>query len=106
MNKIKLYNAAVNDLKEAKNYISKELCNEQAAVNVIGKITKQIYTLGKFPNSGTPLSSIIKFNTDYRFIVCENYTVFYRVNDKTVYVVRVLYSKRNFMSVLFGDFQD
>ena len=51
---------------------------------------------------GAPLSSIVDIETDYRFLVCGNYTAFYRYDEKFVYVIRVLYSRRDFMKILFG----
>lgn len=94
---------AVSDLQQTKVYITNELCNEQAAVGTIAKITSRIRELAAFPEMGAPLSSIVDFETDYRFLVCGNYTVFYRFENQTVYIVRVLYGRRNFMRILFGE---
>lgn len=94
---------AINDLQQTKAYITDELCSEQAAVNTIAKITGRIRELAEFPEMGAPLSSIVDFETDYRFLVCGNYTVFYRFENQTVYIVRVLYGRRNFMRILFGE---
>ena len=76
---------AVSDLQQTKAYITDELCNEQAAVNTIAKITSRIRELAAFPEMGAPLSSIVDFETDYRFLVCGNYTAFYRFENQTVY---------------------
>lgn len=94
---------AVSDLQQTKAYITDELCNEQAAVNTIAKITGRIRELVAFPEMGAPLSSIVDFETDYRFLVCGNYTAFYRFENQTVYIVRVLYGRRDFMRILFGE---
>ena len=75
-------------------------------MGTIAKITKKIYRLADFPASGAPLSSIVGFETDYRFLVCENYTAFYRIENQTVYIIRVLYGRRNFMQILFGEPED
>ena len=106
MNEIKFSPEAISDLQQTKAYITNELCNEQAAVNTIAKITKRIRMLADFPASGAPLSSIVNFETDYRFLVCGNYTAFYRIEDKTVHIIRVLYGRRNFMKILFGEPDD
>ncbi len=50
-----------------KEYVSEELCNPAAAANVLSIITKRIRELAKFPLMGAPLSSIIDFETGYRF---------------------------------------
>lgn len=65
------------------------------------KIIKQISTLSDFLKIGTMLSSIINMETGYRFLVCGNYTAFYRYVDNTVFVDRILYGKRDFMRILF-----
>lgn len=99
---IKFSPAAINDLQQIKAYIKDELCNEQAAVSTIVIIMEHINRLGRFPNSGASLDSIIDFNTNYRFLVCGNYTAFYRIENNTVLIVRILYGRRDFMRILFG----
>lgn len=106
MAEIKFSPEAITDLQQTKAYIMEELCNEQAAVGTLAKITKRIRQLSDFPEIGAPLSSIVDFETDYRFLVCGNYTVFYRIENQTVNIVRVLYGRRNFMQILFGEPSD
>ena len=106
MAEIKFSPEAVNDLWQTKAYISEELCNEQAAIHTISKIMKRIAILLQFPESGAPLSAIVDFETDYRSLVCGNYTAFYRVEGQNVYIVRILYGRRNFMQILFGEPRD
>jgi plasmid stabilization system protein ParE len=103
MAEIKFSPEAINDLQQTKAYIAEELCNEQAAVSTIPEITKRIRMLADFPESGASLSSVIGIDTDYRFLVCGNYIAFYRVENGTVYVVRVLYGRRNYVQILFGE---
>ena len=93
---------AINDLSETKKYITEELCNEKAAINVLGKIMSDIGILSKFPKAGAPLSSIVNIETEYRFLVCGNYSVFYRIENDNVFVVRIIYGRRDFMRILFG----
>lgn len=106
MAEIKFSPEAITDLQQTKAYITNELCNEQAAVNTIAKLTKNIRMLADFPASGVSLSSVVGFETDYRFLVCGNYTVFYRIENQTVNIIRVLYGRRNFMQILFGEPND
>ncbi|MCI8668987.1 MAG: type II toxin-antitoxin system RelE/ParE family toxin [Lachnospiraceae bacterium] len=106
MAEIKFSLEAITDLQQTKAYIIEELCNEQAAVNTVAKITKRIRMLADFPESGATLSTVIGIETDYRFLVCGNYTVFYRVENSTVYIVRILYGRRNYVQILFGEPQD
>jgi len=103
MYKLKISPEARDDLTRIKSYISQELCNLQAAVNLVSRITKKIRGLSEPPGIGAPLSSILDIQTDYRFIICDNYLVFYRCEDGMVFVVRILYAKRDYMRILFGD---
>ena len=93
---------ALSDMQEIKSYITEELCSEQAAVNTIEKILKRIRQLADFPELGAPLSSIIDIDVPYRFLVCGNYTAFYKTDSNDIHIIRVLYGKRNFMQILFG----
>ena len=97
---------AIKDLEEIKAYITEELCNEQAAIKIVSKILKNIRMLSHYPESGALLSSIIDFDTNYRFLVCGKYVAFYRIEDNDVRIVRILYGRRNFMQILFGEFND
>lgn len=106
MVKVQFSPEAITDLQETKTYITEELCNVQAAEHTIEKIMKRIRMLSEFPESGAPLSGIIGIETDYRFLVCGNYTAFYRFENNTVQIVRVLYGRRNFMRILFGEPND
>lgn len=103
MAEIKFSPDALADLKQTRTYITEELCSEQAANNTISKIMKRIRMLADFPEIGAPLSSIVSIEADYRFLVCGNYTAFYRYECNTVFIVRVLYGRRDFMRILFGE---
>ena len=103
MNKLKLSPAAQKDLQEIKIYISGELQNPAAAGNVLSRITKKLRSLMEYPHMGAPLDSITEGYSDYRFLLCGNYTAFYRIEGNMVYVVRILYGRRDFMRVLFGN---
>lgn len=106
MFEVKFSPEAINDLKQTKAYIAEELCNEQAAVRTIAKITKQIRMLADFPKSGASLSSIVSIESDYRFLVCGNYIAFYQFKNDIVHIVRILYGRRNFVQILFGEPKD
>ncbi len=103
MAKVKFSPDAITDLEQIKKYISEELGSVQAANNVLTKIMKQVKRLSDFPLSGPSLSSIINFETNYRYVVCGNYTAFYRYDEGIVYVLRVIYGRRDFMRILFGE---
>ena len=90
------------DLRDIRDYIAEELFNPTAAEKTVSEILENIQMLSRFPQSGAPLSAVIGIETDYRFLVCGSYMAFYRVEGGTVYVVRILYGRRNYMELLFG----
>jgi plasmid stabilization system protein ParE len=49
MYKLKISPKAKDDLAEIKGYISQELCNPQAALNLVSRITKKIRGLPEHP---------------------------------------------------------
>jgi len=104
MNKLSISPEARDDLVGIKKYIREELENPIAAVNVVSRITKDLKNLKDMPGIGTSLSSKVPFDTDYRFLVCGNYMAFYRYENKTVYIDRVLYGRRDYVSILFPEF--
>lgn len=101
MNSLHIAPAAQKDLLEIKKYITEDLENPDAALSTVSKITKTIRTLYDHALIGTPLSSIADVSSDYCFLSSGNYMVFYRVNDRDVYVDRILYGHRDYLRVLF-----
>ena len=103
MNNLHLSEAAQDDLEEIKTYISKELENPTAALSTVCRITNSIRILRDHALAGAPLSSIANVDNDYRFLVSGNYIVFYRASGSEVYADRVLYGRRDYLRILFGD---
>ena len=101
--KINISPAAQKDLLEIKGYVQFDLENPIAAKSVVGKITKAIATLASHPYLGARLSAVANVESDYRYLVCGNYMAFYRVSSQDVYVDRILYGRRDYMRILFGD---
>ena len=94
-----------NDLVKIKEHISVEFDNPTAAARLVAYITKRIRDLRQFPEMGALLSSIVEINSNYRYLVCKNYLVFYRIDANDIYIIRVLYGSRDYISILFGNLQ-
>ena len=103
MNNLHLSDEAHNDLLEIKSYIEEELLNPSAALETVSRITNSLRILQDYAQAGAPLSSIADIENDYRFIVSGNYIRFYRAYGNEVFVDRVLYARRDFLRILFGD---
>ena len=97
--KIKVNPLAITDVKEAKEYIREE------NVNAINKFTQilidSIENLAEFPELGMELSKKIEVKTDYRYLIVDEYIIFYKFDSKYLYVYTILSSKRDYMKILF-----
>ncbi len=102
MFKLKVSPQAAEDLLEIKEYIENELQNPIAAQNTVLQIVETYEDLVNFPESGIPVDRYVNFPTDYKFVLANNYSIFYRIEGELVKVVRILYSKRDFVRILFG----
>lgn len=94
------------DLDEIWNYIASELQNPAAAERIVNNIMDAVDRLVDFAEAGASLDSVANVESDYRFLVTGNYLTFYRVYENEVFVDRVLYGRRDYLRILFGDTVD
>lgn len=106
MTKIRYSKAALQDLQQIGDYIADTLKNPMSALDTVSKIQDIIDQLALFPYSGAQLSSIADMETEYRFLVCGNYLAFYHLHSDSVYIDRVLYGRRDYLKILFGDLSE
>ena len=102
MAKVRYSLVAKEDLEDIGNYIMGELKNPMAALGTVNRIQDAIEELQFAPRIGAPLSTHFQKEEDYRFLVCGNYLVIYRERADDVFIVRVLYSKRDYIRIIFG----
>ena len=103
MAEIRLAPTALADLQAIKEYIENDLSNPAAAQNVVKRIIQDYTRLGDAPFIGARLSSKIAIETDFRYLVSGNYIIFYQVNEEFVSVYRILYGRRDYIKIIFGD---
>ena len=103
MAKLRINPKAVEDLKSIRDYISEELNNPVAAKSIVEKIIESYEKLLDFPYIGRDLSSKISIKTDYRYLVCDQYIVFYKYDEEYISIYRVLNSQRNYLNILFAE---
>ena len=102
MIKINYSNKALKDLDEIKTHLSFDLQNEIVAIKTISKIYKRILLLENFPEIGSPVKFNSRFKTNFRYLICDKYLIFYYIKIDNVCVVRVLHSKQNYLQKLFN----
>lgn len=101
VNKIFFSEDAVEDLKHIQTHYNEVTYNKQIGDKCITKILKRISILEEFPEIAASLSTIIDVDTDYRYLVCDRYLTFYRYDSGIVYIIRILDSRQDYMSILF-----
>jgi len=99
--RITLSKEARNDLLSIRDYIRDDLLNPDAAQQTIAALKKGVQGLSSFPERGTSLDTILPIHTDFRFVLCKSYRIFYVCNHDTVEVVRILHNLQDYMRALF-----
>ena len=94
---------AAEDLLEIKFYIENELQNPIAAHNTIETIVNTYEDLAEDPDVGIPVDRYVSFPTDYKFVLANNYSIFYRIEKDIVKIIRIMYSRRDFAKILFEE---
>lgn len=92
---------ALEDLQGIKAYISKQF-GEDRAKSCIQEITTTVRQLKMFPDEGVCLEEMIECPTDYHYLVVKSNYIFYRIENETVRIVRVLNERQDFLQTLFG----
>jgi len=95
---LRLLRAAEEDLSEILNYIAAE--NLSAAVTLTDKIENDLTILSENPFMGrVPRDEEIK-NLGYRYLIVQNYIIFYTIEDNTIFVHRILHQARDYKTLL------
>ena len=106
---------AVLDMEEYREYermpamnwllaeLDKGRISGDAALRMIRRFQKAMLPLRDFPEMGSPLLTAGKQGAPYRYLVCGSYLIFYHIGAEAVHIDRVLYGRRDYMALLFGD---
>ena len=93
--KLLLSPLAADDLHSIHSYISEELDNPSAAGRLIKDIVKAYKQLKDTPLIGSLLDAKINIKTDFRYLVCRGYMIFYKVDGNAVYIYRIINGRRD-----------
>ena len=99
---IDITEAAQRDFENIYTYISENLCNKKAALDLINLLNKNVQILTAMPEIYPIVRDEYLGNMGIRFITVKNYMIFYVVNksENQVSIIRVLYGKRNWTEIL------
>jgi addiction module RelE/StbE family toxin len=95
---VRLLNAAEEDFIEIISYIAAE--NSKAANNLAGKIEKGLQSLSNNPLLGKIPNDADLKQLGYRYLIIENYLIFYTIERKIIFVHRILHGARNYKILL------
>lgn len=96
--KVIIFPRAYKNLDDIYSYIANELYVPNAALKLIDKLEQAIFSLEEMPFRFPQRKRGAYANKGYRQIFVDNFTVIFRVSEKTkeVFVVTVRYSKSDF----------
>ena len=88
MMKLRINPIVVEDLNNIKQYIAED--NEEMAVKTIQEIYARFENIQQFPYMGADLAKRVSFKTDYKYVICGNYVVLYKIGKEHVELYRVV----------------
>lgn len=98
--RLKIFPLAQADMESIFAYISKELKNPTAAINQIDDFEKAFENICAFPESCPLIDNEYVKDKTLRKLIVNNYIAFFRIKDKDLQVIRVLYGMRNYQDLL------
>lgn len=95
---IRLLKIAEEDFSEIVNFIADD--NLQAAKVLADNIENDLMLLSENPFMGrVPRDEEIK-NLGYRYLIVQNYIIFYTIEDNAIFVHRILHQARDYKTLL------
>ena len=95
---IRLLRAAEDDLNEIITYIAVD--NRAAAESIAIRIEKNLAYLSYHPYLGKiPIEEELA-RLGYRFLIVQDYLIFYTIEEQTVWVHRILHSARDYLNLI------
>ena len=103
---IHITSTAEHDIMRAVDYIEFTLKNPDAADNLLDVATMQINSLSDLPQKFRLVDDPVLASWRIRFVIINNYLAFYTIDKEKqmVIVVRFLYQKSNWTSILRQSF--
>ena len=96
--KVKIYPAAQMDLNDIVSYLN--TLSPQAAIRYYDLLIDKIGSLVEMPERCPFVRNIALKAKGYRYLIVENYLVFFVVKGDTVQIRRILYNKRQYKWLL------
>lgn len=96
--KVKIYPSAQQDLRDIVGYLN--TLSPSAALRYYDKLTEEIASLSTMPKRCPRPRDLALAAKGYRYLIVENYLIFYVVSGGTVQIRRILYGRRDYRALL------
>jgi len=96
--KVKIYPTAEQDLAEIVDYLN--TLSQQAALKYYDMLVEEIASLSTMPERCPHPRDLALTAKGYRYLIVKDYLVFYMVVGDTVQIHRILYGRRDYLSIL------
>ena len=84
--------------------LSRKAAQTQSGLSLISwTLSSSLKTLR---SSAALLSSIADVESGFRFLVTGSYLTFYQIENGGIYIDRILYGRRDYLRILFGNTED
>jgi len=90
---VRLLSTAEQDLQSLLSYVAAD--NVTAALSLTDRIERKLTALGTHPRLGRIPNDEQLAKLDYRFVVVDNYLIFYKILVKSVLVYRIIHGARD-----------
>ena len=95
---VRLLRVAEDDLVEIVTYVAAD--RPSAAQALATKIEKNLQLLARNPHLGRIPEEEDLVKAGYRYLVVENYLIFYTIEERTIYVHRILHGARDYLRLI------
>ena len=95
---VKIFSTAKQDLLEIIDYLN--TLSPETALRYYDKLTEEIGGLSHMPERCPRPRDLALAAKGYRYLIVENYLVFYTISGQTVQIQRILYGRRNYQNLL------
>ena len=105
MSRIVYSRTAIRDLDRVWDDVYEVSRDAETATRYVSDFIEKIDTKALFAKSGSPLYFKDVF-TGYYYVVFKSYMAFYRLEGDMMCIDRIIYGKRDYMRLLFGDIDE
>lgn len=99
--RVNITKRAENDLTAIYDYINQKLQSPQVAMKLFNRLAKAIQSLEVFPERFAIVPEFLDLGLKVRRLVIKNYSIFYRLDNDVVTVIRILHHS-NSLDTLIG----